>query len=318
MSAMYRYSFLRRPAGTPTGGQFAPIARPGAGGLGLSDADDGDHDCAPATSTFDTTAGVLMSGFDIGDTVAQIETVLDESTGDPVERDSWEVGRWVEHLTPLLERAYESVSIEIDAGVIVARFGPVRPTAEASRVNDVMAARYWPPTQLVRRENPDGSPGGLVETTAQVDDGVFVAPEARVLGWAQVLDRAAILGRATVQDHALVCDNAIVGDDAVVGGRSVVLNDARILNAAQVLGHATVCDRARVLDNAIVGGSALVSDDALVYDHARVLDQAEVHDHGQVANRAELHDHAVVADNAIVSGRTVFTGFRFASGDEIF
>lgn len=78
------------------------------------------------------------------------------------------------------------------------------------------------PVPAHRHVNPDGSLGGWVADTAEVNDTAYVGLDARVSGNAQVLDRAIVAGTARVGDSAVVGDSAWVRGSAWVGGVAVI------------------------------------------------------------------------------------------------
>jgi CheY-like chemotaxis protein/carbonic anhydrase/acetyltransferase-like protein (isoleucine patch superfamily) len=128
------------------------------------------------------------------------------------------------------------------------------------------------PIPARRHVNPDGSLGGWVAETADVEVGCTVAAGARIFGNARVFGNSLILGSAVVCDFARVRDGGIVTDQA------------RVCESADVEG-AVICDQAIVNGRAFVGSTARVKDRAKVTDDARV-------------SRA-----AVVAGDAVVGGR---------------
>ncbi|MDC7683434.1 Svx/AvrXca family virulence/avirulence protein [Asticcacaulis sp. BYS171W] len=68
--------------------------------------------------------------------------------------------------------------------------------------------------------------GGWVADGAQVDDTVYVGPQARVLG-------GKVTGRARIEDHALILSGEVSGD-AVVGGLSIISNGVTVKDKAVV------------------------------------------------------------------------------------
>lgn len=113
------------------------------------------------------------------------------------------------------------------------------------------------PTAARRHVNPDGSTGGWVAETADVEPGCTVAPDAVVFGNARVFGNSFVLGSAIVCDYARVKDGGIVTDDA------------RVCESATVEG-AVICDHALVNGRAFVGSTARVKDRARVTDDARI------------------------------------------------
>ena len=187
--------------------------------------------------------------------------------------------------------------------------------------------------------NPDGSKGGFVADTAEVDSTVFVGPNAAVCGTAKVKRNADIkknakvywhafvIGpldptedRLTVTDNARVYGNAIVTGSSRISGNAEVYMNAQVLNKAQVSGNAIVRDYAKIrgsaqarddtlfAHDAIVGGNAQVygnakiTGDAMVYGFARVLQSARVYGNAQVYDRAIIQHHAQISGTAKIGG----------------
>ena len=128
--------------------------------------------------------------------------------------------------------------------------------------------------------HPNG--GGFVARSAKVDDTVYVAPGAMVLG-------GTVTGNVRIEDHAVVMGSAKVSDNAVVGGYAIVA------------GNAIVKDNAYVGDFAVVTGSGTVSGD------------------GRVIESAYLSDTFTVTDNATAKGLALCVGYSNGklSGDAV-
>jgi len=83
--------------------------------------------------------------------------------------------------------------------------------------------------RLSRHENPTGTFGGFVETTAyaapgaRVDNNALVLDKARVEDQAQVLENAILTGQARLYDHAIVKGSVWVSDKVQVGGYRTLL-----------------------------------------------------------------------------------------------
>jgi hypothetical protein len=113
--------------------------------------------------------------------------------------------------------------------------------------------------------------GGFVAKTAKVDPSVYVAPNARVLGY------SILTGRARVEDHATVMDSTLT-DEAIVGGYALVTEKS------------TVRGHARVLDYAVVKAGSTVS------ENARLLE------HGQLMSGKECGGHVTIKGHAVAYG----------------
>ncbi|MHB1975397.1 MAG: hypothetical protein ACYCR4_14120 [Acidimicrobiales bacterium] len=119
----------RRPAGTPTGGQFAPTNRPISDGLGLVDDE-------PDTGIGEESRTVVVRPRDLDDVVIIIETALGDDSRDSNESAFWDDSVWRDHLASLLERAYETSSVETDGGEFSVTVGRARRSAKAAMVED--------------------------------------------------------------------------------------------------------------------------------------------------------------------------------------
>lgn len=108
--------------------------------------------------------------------------------------------------------------------------------------------------------HPNG--GGLVSDIAEVDNSVYIAPEAKVLGGAKVTGNVRIEDHAVVQDNASVSGNAVVGGYAIVAEDAVVSGNARIDDCAVVAGQANISGNARVIESAWVYSTYSIKDDA--------------------------------------------------------
>ncbi len=127
--------------------------------------------------------------------------------------------------------------------------------------------------------------GGFVAKSAKVDEGVYVGPDAMVLG------NAVVTGNARIEGHAVVMGNAKVSGDAVIDGFAVVAGNAAV-------GH-----EAHVGDSAVVTGSAMVSGNANVIESA------------YVAGNYKLSDNATAKGLALCLGQGALTGTAVADGD---
>ena len=108
------------------------------------------------------------------------------------------------------------------------------------------------PVGAARHQNPNGTIGGWVATTATVTANAWVSVGATVGGHAMVGDMANIFDTATVGDYATVEGCATVGGNARVGGNATVEGCATVGGNARVGGDVTVTG------NATLGGEARV------------------------------------------------------------
>lgn len=130
------------------------------------------------------------------------------------------------------------------------------------------------------RTHPNG--GGLVSTSASVDDSVYVAPEAKVLG------NARITGNVRIEDHAVVQDNAVVSGNAVISGYAIVAENAeisdyaRVDDTALVMGRAKISGNARVIESACVYGTYTMTDNAYAKGMAFCMANGSISGQGTV------------------------------------
>jgi carbonic anhydrase/acetyltransferase-like protein (isoleucine patch superfamily) len=115
-------------------------------------------------------------------------------------------------------------------------------------------------------------PGGTVSHGAYVDEDVYIAPSARVLGSATVTDHARIYGTALVKDDSIVEDNARVYGDARVSENATISGNARIYGDAHVSGNAIIKGEAKIFGNAHIGGDAVIEGDAIIEGYARIYE----------------------------------------------
>jgi len=134
----------RRPAGTSTGGQFAPINRPSSDGLRLVDDEPESHT-------------VVVRPSDLDDVVIEIETALGDDSRDSNESAFWDDSTWRDHLASLLERAYETSSVETDGGEFSVTVGRARRSAEPAGVDRALAALTDESQPVDRRPDRDQS-----------------------------------------------------------------------------------------------------------------------------------------------------------------
>jgi hypothetical protein len=109
--------------------------------------------------------------------------------------------------------------------------------------------RYWdPPIPAHRHVNPDGSEGGWVAETAQVDPSVYVGPNSEVFEFARVFKNVRLEENTVVSGSARLSGNALI--------RNVhVMDHAQIFGNAKLLGD-DVYTTYTVTGNACIDGSA--------------------------------------------------------------
>jgi len=142
-----------------------------------------------------------------------------------------------------------------------------------------------------RHVNPDGTLGGWVAATANVDQVAHVDPDA------VVFDNARVFGRSYVFDEAQVFGNARVLDGSLISGTARVFDNATI-DAAGVIDQAEVREDACLLDGSIAAGAAQVAGRARVLGNAILRDQV-------IATDDVWIDGAELAGTTVVAGRTI-------------
>lgn len=313
----------RRPAGTPTGGQFAPTSRPEAENIELVDDEVLDELTDAVSMELSTEADehagrvVTLDARVLDDVVIEIEAALGDDSRDANESAFWDDDAWKQHLETLLGQTYETSSVEIEGETFRLVLGRARPGAGSAGVTEALRGLDDAPVAMSPHTNPDGSVGGLVASTATVDATAWVDPDARVLGNAHVIDSAKVLDRSVVKGDAIVAGYAVVADRACVSERACVLDHAVVCDHAAVSGDAVVCSAARVLDRAKVTDRALVSGYARIRDDSVVGDRSVVTGHADLGDFVEVRGVVRVAGEAVVSGRTVLDGERVLAGVEV-
>ena len=140
--------------------------------------------------------------------------------------------------------------------------------------------------------------GGFVASTAKVDDSVYVAPDAMVLG------NSVLKGNVRVEDHAVVANSVTATDNVVISGHAVVDGGGWILVDGQwKIGQVTLSDNAVISDSAVVAGGVSVS------GNAKVLQKAYLSD------AVTLSDHAVAKGMAYAYGKGSYSGDIILDGD---
>lgn len=154
--------------------------------------------------------------------------------------------------------------------------------------NQVLRRIVYPETHPLHR-GPTGQDhlGGWVSTTAQVAEGVYVAPEAMVLdtvrlkGHVQILDHAVISGKARIFDRVIVQGNALITGYAqlhhyaVISDNAIVDRSSTVLNFAQIYGNAHVSSGC-VSENAQVGGDSQILTSIYVRGHIFITGNTSV------------------------------------------
>lgn len=124
--------------------------------------------------------------------------------------------------------------------------------------------------------------GGFVASTAQVDESVYVAPDAKVLGYARVSGNAKILDHAVVQDSAVISDNAVIAGYSIIAESAEISGNARVDDYALVMGSASVSGNAKVIESACVYGKYHMSDNSCAKGMAFCMADGSISGQGTV------------------------------------
>jgi len=349
-----KHLIRRRPAGTPTGGQFAPTNRPGANGLGLVD-----DEPVP-----DEAACCEVDAEPERDRVYHGEVGVTELTPD---------GLVV--MTPALQAMWDAAVLEADAraraeaaeAAEAAEDGTVADRAAAVRSESRVARgepRNWRSIELVTPSEPiivfdeivprSEFLAGVIDIESVIDDHSRDPEESASWGdeeWLahlrRLIDISCETGSAEITPDGefrvrcglprleagtvryvnpdgspggAVSTTALVGDDVWISVQASVLDDACVLDSARIEDQAVVCQDAIVCDEASVGGRATILGRAVVLDRARVQGDAFVEDdaivagYGRVGDSARIAEHGIVCAHALVCDHALVAGFSRVSG----
>ena len=139
--------------------------------------------------------------------------------------------------------------------------------------------------------------GGWVADSAQVEDSVYVGPDAMVLG------NAVLTGNVRVEDHAIVAGSTTASDNVVISGHAVVDGGGMIYDNGWIFGSVTLSG------NAVIGDSAVVTNSCKVSGNAKVLQKAYLTD------AVTVSDNAVIKGMSYVYGKGVYSGTAILDGD---
>ena len=150
------------------------------------------------------------------------------------------------------------------------------------------------------RAHPNG--GGLVQTTARVEESVYVGPHARVAGTAEltghvrVEDYALVAGAARLSENVRVSQHAVVAEGAVLKGEVHVTESARVAHYATGQENAEIGGQARVGGRSLVGGRAYVGEQAEISGRAQVVDEGRVIGFGRASDDAKVQGQTQVGE----------------------
>ena len=142
----------------------------------------------------------------------------------------------------------------------------------------VSARNQWGNAEY--KQHPFG--GGLVASTAHVDDSVYVAPNAIVKDSAEITGNVKILDHAVVEGSAKVSDNAVISGYGIVAENAVVSGNARVSDTAMVMGRANISGNAKIIESACVYGNTKMTDNAVAKGIAFVMADAVISGQGVV------------------------------------
>ena len=129
---------------------------------------------------------------------------------------------------------------------------------------------------------PHSYGGGLVASTAHVDDSVYVAPNAIVKGSPTITGNVKILDHAVVEGSAEISGNAVISGYAVIAENAVISGNARVDDTAMVMGRANIGGNAKVIESACVYGNTRMTDNAVAKGIAFVMADAVISGQGVV------------------------------------
>ena len=147
-----------------------------------------------------------------------------------------------------------------------------------SRTVSTESQNWWEQAEYV----PHSNGGGLVASTASVDESVYVAPDAIVKGSAKVTGNVKLLDHAVVEGSATVSGNAVVSGYGMVAENAVVSGNAKIDDCGMVMGNANVSGNAKVIESACVYGNTKMYDNAVAKGIAFVMADAVISGQGIV------------------------------------
>ena len=156
-----------------------------------------------------------------------------------------------------------------------------------------------------RHQNPDGTLGGWVADTANVDDTSHVDYEAQVFGSAEVVNGSEIQDRALVSGRSFV-DSAIVRE-AVVTDEATVRNNALVTTLAEVYEDATVEGPGTIVEGDVhVSGEAVISGGSHVTGlDIHILGRAKITDGARVLHESKIGGEALV-QGAVIHKAAIF------------
>ena len=139
------------------------------------------------------------------------------------------------------------------------------------------------------RDNPDGSEGGFVASTATVDSTVHLELDASVCERAIIIEGAKILGRAEVSGRATVRGKVIIQDRAKAYGEAYIINP----HGSDLV----VKDEAKIYGHGFLQGSVTVAGTSEIFGWGKVIDYAQVLGSSKVCGGAVLREFDVITDD---------------------
>ena len=95
--------------------------------------------------------------------------------------------------------------------------------------------------------------GGWVADTVEIEDTVFVGPNARVFG------KAVAFGYARISSNAQVFGKAWVYGSACISGNAWVYDDAKVHGEARICGDALIGGNAEIFEGFVNGYSIIIN-----------------------------------------------------------
>ncbi len=138
------------------------------------------------------------------------------------------------------------------------------------------SSNWWEQADYV----PHSNGGGLVASTATVELGVYIAPNAIVKGNAKVTGNAKILDYAVVEGSAQVSGNAVIAGYGIVAENAIVSGNARVDDCASVMGRANVSGNAKVIESACVFGNVTMTENSIAKGMAYIMSDGKLSGQG--------------------------------------
>jgi carbonic anhydrase/acetyltransferase-like protein (isoleucine patch superfamily) len=125
--------------------------------------------------------------------------------------------------------------------------------------------------------------GGVVASTAKVDDSVFIDRESVIFGHARIKDRVRVVGHCRVSGEllpggvsTLLEDDVIVSGNVVIEGHVLMRDKAQARNHTKLSGAVAMMHFAQAADRVTIAGQVQVCDHAYVHEDATIIGEKEL------------------------------------------